>query len=648
MIPALDVNDASDLDACWSAFEPTQRPRMLLWAEENIYTELGAPYDHLSYPHTGAPGGPMDAFDDPAVREIVLQWASRLGKTFVGQCATIYNGTQLRIPQIFGSANEKLALQVVQRTYKMLRHSSVLSASLVKPERLQQQHLIEFWGCSVFVGWARSAATFADKDCYAQHANEFDEWEHQTTSKDGDPGDQFTERLKNHWGVRKGVYESIPKVKGKSRVEARRLSGWDCEFNVPCPHCMESQQLEFGTPETPYGIKFEKRDGKIEAWYECRNCHKPIENHQRDAMMCRGVWVPRGCTVNHDAVWKLDVRSPDYEWRGWKHASWVKGTPINNGDVASHRLASFASLKINWNDCAEAFLNCKNRPQRLRNFKNQWEGHTWEIRRSRSEPDEIAKRIKTEYARDELPEWTEFIVLAADRQRADGGFVKWGIWASGPDEMVHLVNYGECASLDEMWTKYGRRPFYRKGEAGGEPLYVTACAVDSGWDPPGTYAFCADPSHENCVPCKGGDGTANENDSYKWTELEKSKYKEETDGMSLLLVSTNFTETAFQHLLDSGTPGKPGGLGVCAEAAADVDLISELSNAVLADKLDSRGEPVLLWVKKDDSTPNDFRDMSRYGITLIEAWRDSPHFTARVPTRVSVEKRPDGRDWIED
>lgn len=644
MTTTLEVDDASDLDACWSAFEPTQRPRMLLWAEEKIFTDLGKPYDHLSYPHMGAPGGPMDAFDDPAVREIVLQWASRLGKTFFGQCATIYNGTQLRIPQIFGSTKEELARQVVQRTYKMLRNSS-LAASLMKPERLQQQHLIEFWGCSVYVGWARSAATFADKDCYAQHANEFDDWDHQTTSKDGDPGDQFAERLKNHWGVRKGVYESIPKIKGKSRIETRRLNGWDCEFNVPCPHCMESQLLEFGTTETPYGIKFERRDGKLEAWYECRICHKRIENHQRDGMMTRGVWVPRGCGIKHDAVWKIDVRSPDYEWRGWKEASWVTGAPKNNGDVASYRLSSFASLMVNWNDCAEAFLNCKNRPQKLRNFKNQWEGVTWEIYRSRSEPDAIAKRIRTDYARGVVPEWAEFLVLAADRQRADGGFVKWGIIASGPDDMAHLVDYGYSNSLDEMWDEHARKPLYRRG--GGQPMYVEPCAADSGWDAPGTYAFCANIKHEHCVPCKGGN-TSDENDSYKWTELEKSKHKEETEGMSLLLVSTNFTETELQHRLDSGVPGTPGGFGVCPEAAADIDFIAEISNAVLADKVDARGEPVLLWVKKDEATPNDFRDMVRYGLTLIEAWRDQPDFTVRVAAPVIVEKRPDGRDWIEE
>lgn len=645
MIAPRDIYDVSDLNQCWRAYSPTAHPRMLLWADEKVFTDLGKPYDHLSYPHIGAPGGPMDAFDDQSVREIVLQWASRLGKTFFGQCATIYNGTQLRIPQIFGSTKEELARQVVQRTYKMLRHNADFRRCLIKSERMQQQHLIEFMGCSVYVGWARSAATFADKDCYAQHANEFDDWDHQTTSKDGDPGDQFTERLKNHWSVRKGVYESIPKIKGKSRIESRRLTGWDCEFYAPCPHCMQSQQIEFGTTETPFGIKFERRDGKIEAWYECRYCHKQIHNHQRNGMMTRGVWVPRGCGVNHDAVWRINVLSPEYEWRGWKNAEWITGEPANSGDIASYRLASFVSLNLNWNDCAQAFLSCKNQPQKLRNFKNQWEGYTWEIRRSVSEPEAIAKRIGTEYPRGVVPEWAEFLVLAADRQRADGGFVKWGICAAGPDDMVHLVDYGYVDTLDELWDKHATRPFYRPN--GGEPLYVGPVTVDSGWDAPGTYRFCNHPKHPNCVPCKGGN-TTDENQSYKWTELDKSKHKEETSGLCLLLVSTNFTETGLQHRLDNCAPESVGGLGLCSEAAADMDFMSELANGALEDKLDSRGEPVLFWVKKDEALPNDFRDMLRYGITLIEAWRDSDmHVPASGAYHSDGELRPDGRDWIE-
>lgn len=644
MLELIDLDDATDFRECWAAMEPTHRERHLLWSIRCIQNETGKPYDHFEFPHIGAPGGPMDAFDDQTVREIPLQWGSRLGKTFFGQCATIYNGTKLRLPQIFGSTKEKLAIQVVKRTYKMIRQCVELAAKLIHPERLQSQHLIEFWGCCVFVGWARSAATFADKDCAGGHGNEIDDWDHLTTSKDGDPLKQFLERFKNHWGGRKVILESIPKIKGKSRIEAKRLEGTCCEFQVPCPHCRRYQLIELGTPETPYGIKWEGSGDMFEAWYECRHCRAKIRNHERREMMRRGVWVPEGCTVKDAEAWAVDVMSPDYEWLGWEHAVWIEGKPAKNQEIASYRLASYCSLKLSWNDCAKEWISCDGKPQKLRNFFNQWDARTWEIRRSRTRPEEVAARLKTEYAMGEVPEWAEFLSLGADRQRADGGFVKWVIWALGPDDMSHLLYYGTSETLDAMWKEVGRRPFYKPD--GSEPLYVGPVAADSGWDAPGTYAFCRDETHDNCVPCKGGN-TAGETDSYKWTELEKSKHKEETDGMSLLLVSTNFTETALQHRLDNLSPGDTGSISLCKDAAEDSSFIAEFTNASLIEKFDPRGEPVLLWGKKDEATPNDWRDAARYGLEVGQAWRDSPDFSMGGAQRVAVEKRADGRDWIE-
>ena len=636
----LELTDARDLLKGWSHFAPTEHPRLLTWAREHIVTDLNKPYDHDRFPYIGAPGGPADAFDDHNVREIALQWASRLGKTFFGQMTTIYNGVQLRLPQIFGSTNETLALQVVQRTYKMLRNVPKLSRALVKPERMQNMHLIEFWGCQVFVGWSRSAATFADKDCHRGHKNEYDDWTHLTTSKDGDPGDQFDERFKNHQGDRKVVAESIPKVKGKSRTEAKRLAGWNCEYMVPCPHCKKFQQVELGDSETDYGIKFEVvNHSVVVAWYECRHCHERIENYHRAGMMRRGVWVPEGCGVDHEAAYEIDSTSPDYRWNGWKNASWVTGKPARDNEIASHRLATYVSRAVSWNDCAQQFYNSKGKPQKLRNFVNQWDGNTWEIRRSRSEPEAIAERCRTEYDRGFAPEWVEFLTLTIDRQKADGGSCPWVVMGHG-SRGSHVVDYGIDDTLEKVWAKAWAKPYHH--ESASLPLYISATAIDSGWTPKVTYEFCQDESHTSCVPCKGGSAKSGD-EHYKWTDFEDSKH--DTEGLSLLLVNTNYSETALQHMLDEGAPGEPGGLGLCVEAAKDFDFIGQLTNMILVDKIDTAGEPVLQWSKKDDGSPNDFRDAIRYGIALGQAWIDEGGTLEHTDNRTAVEKRADGRDW---
>jgi phage terminase large subunit GpA-like protein len=604
---------------------------------ENVVTELGRPYNHYDYPHFGAPGGPDDAFDDHRVREIVLQMGSRLGKTFFGQRTTIYNGCQLRLQQIFGSTKEELASQVVKRTYKMIREVPKFNRKLVKPERLQGQHLIEFEGCNVFVGWSRSAATFADKDVYRGHANEVDDWQHLTTSKDGDPLDQLLERAKNHWSERKFTIESIPKIKGKSRVEARRLKGWNCEYYVPCPHCQRKQVLEFGGPDTTYGVKFAREDGELKAWYKCRYCEDRIENHHRAWMMRRGAWVPHGCEVVDDET--PDSTSKDYKWEGWSKAPWVKGMPTKNNEIASYRLASLAALAVNWNDIAEVWFQASGRAQKIRNVVNQWFADTWEIRKTRSEPDELRKRIATDYRRGEVPEWAETITIGVDRQRADGGFVVAVVVAHNSDGRSHILDWGIFPDLATVRTKLILRAWHKPGGSGS--LYAVVTAVDSGWNATETYRFCLE--HDDIIAVKGGSNQTGE--TYGWTDLKQSKH--ETQDLSLLMVNTEVTESDLQVRLDEKKADDPGALTICADAAKDDDFIEQLTNAVLTDKLDQKGESKLLWIKKEEHQPNDIRDALRYAIAVYEAWEDSEHEAGSGDGRVNVQSRPDGRAWTD-
>src|ERR1041385_8999733 len=97
------------LEAAAAAIEPRERMRTLHWARKYIFTAEGRPYDHAAYPHLGAPGGPMDAFDCPQYLSIWLQWASRLGKSFFGQCALQKTADMAPCPMMFASSDQKLA-----------------------------------------------------------------------------------------------------------------------------------------------------------------------------------------------------------------------------------------------------------------------------------------------------------------------------------------------------------------------------------------------------------------------------------------------------------------------------------------------------------------------------------------------------------
>ena len=168
-LPSVDditaqLSNAGDFRQAFRAFTPREFVRSLDWCERHIVNEAGRPYDRAAYPHISAPGGPLDAIDDPRVRTIALQWGVRLGKSFVGHCLQLKTAMENPSPMMFVSSSQKLVREITDRLYKMISQRRSLSTRLLQPERLQRVDLIEFRGCKLFVGWAKSASTLADKN----------------------------------------------------------------------------------------------------------------------------------------------------------------------------------------------------------------------------------------------------------------------------------------------------------------------------------------------------------------------------------------------------------------------------------------------------------------------------------------------------
>lgn len=624
------TNDASFLWGALRSFTPRRDWLTIDWFRAKIVTDQKRAYDHESYPHIGAPGGPADEFDNPYCRSIALQWATRLGKTFFGQAAVIRTADTDPAQMLFVSANEKLAIEVTKRTYKMLRARAELAGLLLKCEADQKQDLIEFNECEMFVGWARSAATLADKNIKVGHANELDEWEHPSTSKDGDPQELFTDRFKDYQSHRKVIFESVPKVRGVSRIEALRKQGTNCRLSVPCPKCKRYQTLEFGTG-LPYGVKWEKDENDNHtlelasrtAHYICRHCAKKIDDHDRPWMIRRGVWCPEGAEVIDKVALKItehELRRPiggkrSYVWSGWKSAPWIKGRAVRDGEEASYQLSSLYALSLRWGDLAKEFVKCHKKPQKLRNFVNQWLGETWEASRSKTDPEKVGERLNNTLPRGVVPVWGRFLTVAVDRQQRDGGFVVYEVMAHGPSESgsgeprAAVIDFGERSKLVDLWEDVIRRKYEHAD--GGPPLIPEITLIDSGWDTKHTYSFCN--AHPGTLAIKGSDSL--QELPYQLKVLEAKNIRTGADGQRLLHIATDFWEEDLQDRLDAKLPGEEGCLELCEHAARHEEFLKQLCNGTLGLKVDRRGSERKLWIKKDgEDSSNDHRDTTRYNL----------------------------------
>lgn len=655
----LCLDDASDFLECFRAFRPRERGPSLPWCEKNIRTDEDKPYNSETYPHLGAPGGPFDAFDSPLVRTIALQFGTRLGKTFFGLCCLARISDSDPAPAMLASSTEKLAVEITKRLYKMFRQVPMLAEKLRRGEDRQRQDLVELREMLIYVAWARSVSTLADKNVKIGLANEVDKWHQSSTSNEADPLELFRDRFKDFMRECKIIFEGTPTVKHRSRIETKRLAGTNCREEVPCPHCRRYQPLIFGDgkgaglhwPRKPDG-RHDAELAAAEAWYRCAHCHERIDNHHRPWMMRRGVWVPFGATVRDDVALEVAEKRTKYTFKRWKDAPWIQGEALRDGSDASYHLASRFALKLNWGDEAKEWINGHKRPQKRRNIINQWWGETWEAARSKSTPEIIADRLRTTLPKEIVPAGGRILTVSADRQQADGGSVPYWVLAHGIEGRAWLIDWGVCLTLDELWTKVCRRSYAHAD--GGPPLIPYATIIDSGYKTKETYQFCNDPKHPNCYPCKGSSGDLG-GEAFRIVELDAGT-RTGAEGQLLIHVNTDYWEDELQSRLDERLPDEPDSLALCHEASYDGELMEQLCNAVQTDDVDKRGNAKLLWVKKDENVPNDFRDAARYGLCLAQCLLDEldGQFPARGPgarrgptVLSSGDKRPDGRAWLD-
>lgn len=593
-----------------SAFAPRARTRLLDWCIENVQTHDGRPYDHFAYPHLGAPGGPCDSFDDPQVRDIWLQFASRLGKTFFGNASLLFSVANRPAPMMFASAQEKLAVEVVSRVYGMLARCKVLKDQM-RPENRRTQDRIDLDECRIWVGWSRSTATLADKAVKVGQANEIDKWERQSTSKEADPLKLFDDRFKEY-PAHKKIKESTPSVKGKSRVERGRLQSSNCRFEVPCPHCSEYQPLKMEQIhwEKNEAGKSDKDLARKTAHYVCCHCRGRIEDHHRPKMMRRGVWCPEGCTVDSAAAkQEADNRS---EWRGWRSAPWIVGVPIRDGRDAGYQLSSLYALSLGWGDIAAEFVACKDKPQDLRNFINQWLGETWEVVHQKQTWQQLGERIIKGPRRFVLPNWASLVTVGIDAQE-EGQRLPWSVVAWGPGRSHAVIAYGEAGSFEEVERELIAKSFdFEDGKGGLRPV---TSLIDSGNRPLGIYEWCRSCAAKGLVvmPCKGS-STAMESD-YSISLLGPNTAM---PGMRLVRVDTIRSQSWIDRVLHSLRPDDVGsGMLHAGSTAVHQDFLEQVLNDAAVLDLDKSNNEREKWERIDSNVPNDFRDAWRYAYVAM-------------------------------
>lgn len=618
------ANDVVDAEMAWIV--PQRMQPMAEWLVEHWRDRYGNRFNKTQVPWVTAPEGPCDAVDNPQYNEIWLQWAARTFKTTFGQAMLSRRAHQAPCMMMFATRNEELCKRVIRRYWHMLDNTPELKHHL-PIERFRNATRVNFThNTAEIIGtWAGSKSGLADESIPVGAANEVDKWEHASTSTEGDPLPRFLKRG-GEWPDRKFLIESTPGEEGHSRVERGRLIGTNHRYMVPCPHCGYFQEIVFGNGKEPPGIFWDKpKSGVSEltlarktAHYVCGNpgCHKRIHDVHQFEMSNRGVWVPEGCEVDHDrAMQARDL--PQFD------RSWLIGEPARDGNIYSSQLSVFHALFHGYGEMAVDFLRKREKEADRRQWLNEEAGLTWSRQRRTQKWRELYARIcDRSLPPSVVPVWASMLTAAIDRQK---DFFVWAVFAWGPGNRHHLVEYGDAESLEAIRAEILSHEYQHEDGEGG--LRIAFTLVDNGYRPDSAVEeFCLQSVTQHGIhvwTCEGSEGRL----KFDVEERQKPRAKpghepQPRDGMVFYAVDTWRTQEWIEKLLHARQLGDPGSGSIhAADVEQHQDLLEQLLNEELKVKQTATGHESRRWERVNSDIPNDYRDIWRYAFCAMLAER---------------------------
>ncbi|NHB94735.1 phage terminase large subunit family protein [Photorhabdus cinerea] len=283
--------------------------------------------------------GIMDAITDPTVTYVSVMKSARVGYTkildhVVGYYLAHDPSPILVVQPRVEDAEDYSKTEIAP----MLRDTPVLAEISGDPKAKNSNQTILkktfLNGANLTLVGANSPGGFRRITCRIILFDEVDGYPSGGAGVEGDQIALGTKRSETFWN-RKIVLGSTPTVKGTSRIEKSFGDSDQRYYYVPCPHCGEYQILEWGGPDTPYGIKWDKDENgnglPDTAYYVCRHNGCMIHHNEKPGIVKRGEWRATKPFKGHAGfhIWAGYSLFPNAAWK-YLVAEWlrVKNDPL--------------------------------------------------------------------------------------------------------------------------------------------------------------------------------------------------------------------------------------------------------------------------------------------------------------------------------
>ena len=496
----------------------------------------------------------MDAFNDLSIYDITFCAGTQLGKTAAEQNMIGYAISQDPGPMMIVDPTEKLAEFTSERRLKpMFKLTESIKTRFF--ERESKRLELSFESMYIALVGANSPSDLSSRPVryiFFDEIDKFPAW----SGAEASPIKLAEERTKTFYN-RKIVKVSTPTLKTGYIWQAWEKADMQYNYYLPCPHCGESQVLEFSQIKWPEDMDISQV--KNNAWYECKFCHNAIYDRQKIQMLRDGTW---------------------------------KGNKKVTGKVrkVAFHMSSLYSPWLSFGDVASEFLESKDVPSLLMNFINSWLAEPWVDKSSKLKSDIVMEK-QLPYDRGRMPEDAQLITCGIDCQL---DHFWYSVRAWGPHLTSWLVDYGRIETWADVETVINRS----YADSNGEVRNVNLACIDSGDDTDEVYIFCA--QHiDVAVPTKGS--STQLKSRYNVTILDRGK----AFGLRLYTFDPNQLKNFIASRMNINA-GDYGSWNVYRDI--DREYCDQICAEQLVEKKDKKGKITSVWEKISSHAQNHLLD----------------------------------------
>lgn len=305
----------------------------------------------------------------------------------------------------------------------------------------------------------------------------------ETLGDEGDPVKLAIARTSNY-SNRKIIACSTPTLKGFSRIEKEYAASDQRVYEVPCPLCGERQQLEFGSQDAAYGLKWAKDDPTTVA-YLCKHCGQSFSEAYKLQMLLNGVWRKRNPTAT----------------------------------TAGFHISALYSPWTSWADIAREWREVYALPDKRQSFYNLLLGEPYEDSDNTIEAGDLIANCSVYDA--QVPRGVGVLVCGIDVQES---WIEAAVWGVGANEEMWLIDVKQIVGETSHQAVWDELAFFLKQPYttySGESIPIMLSAIDSGNQTELVFRNVKALRAEklNVIPVKGFDGARS---VFEWSQFKKT------------------------------------------------------------------------------------------------------------------------------